>query len=101
GIRDKLVTGVQTCALPISAAERMGIQPVVDLKVNGGERADVAVGDAVTLTALIGVPPAPGTVVAATWDFEGAGTYPDAADLGNRSEERRGGKEGRAGGARR
>jgi len=70
-----------------SAAERKGIQPVVHLKVNGGERAEVAVGEAVTFTTLIEVPPAPGRVVSAKWDFEGVGTYPDAAELGDPTSE--------------
>ncbi len=73
--------------VPASAAERRGIQPVVDLEVNGGERAEVAAGEAVTFTAQIQVPPAPGTVVSAKWDFEGVGTYPDAAALGGPTSE--------------
>jgi hypothetical protein len=73
--------------VPASAPERKGIQPVVDLKVNGGERAEVAVGEAVTFTAQIGVPPAPGRVVSAKWDFEGVGTYPDTAELGDPTSE--------------
>ena len=73
--------------VPASAAERKGIQPVVHLEVNGGERAEVAVGEAVTFTAQIEVPPAPGKVVSAKWDFEGVGTYPDAAELGDPTPE--------------
>ena len=73
--------------VPASAAERRGIQPVVHLKVNGGERAEVAAGEAVTFTAQIEVPPAPGKVVSAKWDFEGVGTYPDAAELGDPTSE--------------
>jgi hypothetical protein len=60
---------------------------VVDLEVNGGERAVVATGEAVTFTARIGVPPAPGLVVSAEWDFEGVGRYPDAAELGDPTPE--------------
>jgi hypothetical protein len=41
------------------------------------------VGEAVSFIAAIGVPPAPGNVVSAKWDFEGSGTYSDAADLGD------------------
>jgi hypothetical protein len=67
--------------LPASAAERKGIQPVVHLKVNGGERAEVRVDEAVTFTAQIEVPPSRGSVVSAKWDFEGVGTYPDGAEL--------------------
>jgi hypothetical protein len=73
--------------VPASAPERKGIQPVVHLKVNGGERAEVAVGEAVTFTAQIEVPPAPGKVVSAKWDFQGVGTYPDTAELPDLSSE--------------
>jgi hypothetical protein len=65
----------QVC-LPPTAAERKGIQPVVTLKANGGERAEVAVGEPVEFTADIEVPPGAGTVVDARWDFEGLGNYP-------------------------
>ena len=73
--------------MPASAAERKGIQPVVHLRVNGGERADVAIGEPVTFTAQIEVPSAPGQVVSAKWDFEGLGSYPDAAELGDPTSE--------------
>jgi hypothetical protein len=73
--------------VPASAAERKGIQPVVHLEVNGAERAEVSVGEAVTFTATIEVPPAPGKVVSAEWDFEGVGTYPDAVELGEPTSE--------------
>jgi hypothetical protein len=62
--------------VPPTAAERKGIQPVVELKANGNERADVAVGESVEFTAVIEVPPGTGSVVSAEWDFEGAGDYP-------------------------
>ena len=67
--------------------ERKGIQPVVHLKVNGGHRAEVAVGEAVTFIAQIEVPPAPGKVVSAAWDFEGVGTYPDAVEFDDPTSE--------------
>ena len=60
---------------------------MVHLEVNGGKRAEVAVGDAVTFSAKIEVPPAPGDVVSADWDFEGVGTYADAAELGDPTSE--------------
>jgi hypothetical protein len=62
--------------VPPTAAERKGIQPVIDVKANGGERADVAVGDTVEFSAVIEVPPGTGSVVSAEWDFEGDGKYP-------------------------
>jgi hypothetical protein len=73
--------------VPESAGERKGIQPVVRLTVNGSERAEVAVGEAVTFMARIEVPAAPGRVVSAQWDFEGTGTYPDSAGLGDPTSE--------------
>lgn len=68
--------------VPATARQRRGIQPVVTLEVNAGERADVAVGQPVTFTARIQAPPRAGKVVAAEWDFEGVGNYPVAAQLG-------------------
>ena len=67
--------------VPANAAERKGIQPVVELNVNGGQLAEVAVGQPVTFTATIETPPKTGKIVAAEWDFEGAGNYPDAEKL--------------------
>jgi hypothetical protein len=69
--------------VPASSTERKGIQPLIHLNVNGRERAEAAVGEAVTFTAQIEVPPASGRVVSAKWDFEGVGTCPDAADVGD------------------
>jgi len=73
--------------VPATAAERKGIQPVVEVKANGGERADVAIGEKVEFSAVIEVPPGAGTVVGAEWDFEGAGDYPVAEqfDFSNNS----------------
>jgi hypothetical protein len=73
--------------VPQSAAERKGIQPVIHLTVNGSERAEVAAGEVVTFIARIEVPPAPGRVVSASWDFEGTGTYLDAAAVGEPASE--------------
>ncbi len=68
--------------VPGDAADRKGIQPVVELKVNGGTMTEVAVGEQVRLDATIEVPPNAGDVIAAEWDFEGLGTYPFSAELG-------------------
>jgi hypothetical protein len=62
--------------VPPTAAERRGIQPVVTVTANGGARAKVSVGEPVTFSAVVEVPPDAGRVVAAAWDFEGAGTFP-------------------------
>ena len=67
--------------IPATASERKGIQPVVDLTVNGGKRVDAQVGKPVTFTGKIDVPPHAGKVVSADWDFDGAGTFPLAGKL--------------------
>jgi hypothetical protein len=68
--------------VPPTADERKGLQPVVTLTVNGGERADISVGDTVTFRVNIKVPPGAGKVVIAEWDFEGVGNYPVPANIG-------------------
>lgn len=67
--------------VPATAAERRGVQPVVELKADGGVRAEVKVGEPVAFTATIETPPGAGSVVAAEWDFEGVGDYPLAAAI--------------------
>jgi hypothetical protein len=63
-------------SLPPTAADRGGIQPVVQATANGTSRAEVKVGETVTLEVHAEVPAGAGTVVAAAWDFDGSGTYP-------------------------
>ena len=48
--------------LATTAAERRGIQPVVTLRADGGERADVRVGETVAFEARAEVPPDAGTL---------------------------------------
>ena len=67
--------------VPPTAAERMGVQPVVTLTTNGGDRADVTVGETVQFSAIIETPPGTGSVVSAEWDFEGTGDYAVAQQL--------------------
>jgi len=67
--------------VPDTAVARAGIQPVVNLTVNGGERAEVAVGQELTFAGTISVPPGTGAVVAADWDFDGKGTYPVSSSI--------------------
>jgi hypothetical protein len=66
-----------------TARGRKGIQPVVAVTANGGARADVAVGEEVEFSALVDVPPGAGTIVAAEWDFEGGGDFPDVVPFDN------------------
>jgi hypothetical protein len=64
--------------VPKSAVLRGGIQPVVDLTVDGADRIDVAAGKTVTFKATIQVPPGAGKVVDAEWDFAGSGNFTPA-----------------------
>jgi hypothetical protein len=75
----KIVDG--QVVVPEAAAERKGVQPVITVKANGQARADVAVGQPVTLTAAIDLPPQAGRIVLAEWDLDGSGSYPVKADL--------------------
>ena len=68
--------------VPPTAGERRGVQPVVALSANGGVRAQVGVGQPVTFSAVIETPENTGKVVAAEWDFEGAGDFPVKEALG-------------------
>lgn len=76
--------------LPQTAAERKGVQPVVTMKVRGGVRTEVQVGEAVDFTATIEVPEGAGSIVGAKWDFEGTGNYPvvESLDSNNSSLSR-------------
>ncbi len=59
-----------------SADRRGGVQPVVTLTVDGGDRADVAPGTEVTLRAGAAAPPGTGQVVSVEWDLDGTGAFP-------------------------
>ncbi len=61
--------------VPARATQRGGIQPVVDLTVNGADHIDVVAGQRVTFKARIQAPPATGKVVALEWDLNGTGTF--------------------------
>jgi hypothetical protein len=61
--------------VPAKASERNGVQPTVEVTVNGAKRAHVAVGELAEFAAFIEVPLGAGTVVVAEWDFDGSGDY--------------------------
>jgi hypothetical protein len=61
---------------PADAAQRGGVQPIVRLTANGGARADVKVGEAVTFEGFAEVPPATGALVAAEMDFLSEDIWP-------------------------
>lgn len=67
---------------PDEAAQRLGIQPVVRVLANGGQRATVKAGEEVVLSATVDIPPNAGALVRAEWDFDGQGEYPLSLDLG-------------------
>ena len=67
--------------VPVTAEKRKGIQPVIDLKANGSERAETGAGHEVTFEATIEVPPGTGKVVSAEWDFAGTGDFPVKAEI--------------------
>jgi hypothetical protein len=67
--------------VPADASRRRGIQPVVSLTVDGGVRADVAVGDVVTFRSTAQVPERAGAIVTVEWDFDGAGSFPVAESI--------------------
>jgi len=62
--------------LAATAAERRGVQPVVQARANGAIRAEVKVGEPVTLTMHAEVPPGKGGIITAKWDVDGSGSYP-------------------------
>lgn len=61
--------------IPEKAKERRGIQPVVELNVEGEKCAKVRVGETVVLTAEIELPDGAGTVEEVRWDFEGTNCF--------------------------
>jgi len=67
--------------VPSTAAARRGVQPVVTLTVNDGERAAAAVGGVVTFRATAEAPPGTGLIVALEWDFDESGRFAEAADV--------------------
>jgi hypothetical protein len=63
-------------SVPPDAASRKGIQPVVTLRVNGGECTKVSVGETVRFSGKATVPPGTGKLTTAEWSFEGEADYP-------------------------
>ena len=62
--------------VPPTAAERGGIQPVIEARANGGVRAETSVNRPVKFSALVEVPSNTGKIVSLEWDFEGNGDFP-------------------------
>jgi hypothetical protein len=66
----------QRFTLAPTASERGGVQPVVEASANGARRAEVSVGEPVSLTVHATTPAGGGTVTRVEWDFDGTGTFP-------------------------
>ena len=64
--------------VPVDAATRRGIQPVVSLTVDGGQRGAGATGHEFTFRAVAEVPEGTGVIVAVAWDFDGSGSFSEA-----------------------
>ena len=62
--------------VPPTAAERLGVQPVVRLLVAGADRADVAPGEPVRVDAAVDLPPGGGTVVEAAFAIDDGDWHP-------------------------
>jgi hypothetical protein len=75
----------QVIVAPADSA-RGGIQPVVTLTVNDGDRADVRVGEAVEFQAVAQAPPGTGFIVSVEWDFDGKGAYLERTDVTPQSD---------------
>jgi hypothetical protein len=73
-------------SVPEEAPLRKGIQPVVNLKANGSERADARPGEEVHFEAEVELPPDTGKLVSAEWSFEGEENYPVKGFFSNMDE---------------
>jgi hypothetical protein len=62
-------------AIPARAAERRGVQPVVELTVDGGNRSEVGVGETVLFRVRAEAVPGTGKIVSVEWDFKGTGEF--------------------------
>lgn len=61
-----------------TAAERQGLQPVVAARVEGGDRAEAAVGKTLTFEVEAEATPHGGAIRSVAWDFDGSGTFAEA-----------------------
>src|SRR5206468_5898848 len=98
GIRDLIVTGVQTCALPILRAAAIAGDAGVKVEILD-ERMIAELGMGLLLGVARGSSEPPRLMVF-RYDPPGAPAKPLLGLVGKRSEERRVGKEWRARGAR-
>jgi hypothetical protein len=84
------IDSMNQVAQPLSATDRMGLQPVIQLRANGGDRADVGILQPVDLAATIEMPPTTGKILQYSWTIERQGVAPvnePATVLGNPTEK--------------
>jgi hypothetical protein len=82
------MTADKELVLPAAAAERGGVQPVVELRVGDGQRIEVKPGTEVSFEGSAEVPTGGGTIVEAEIDFESTDTWPFQADAADGSSDR-------------
>lgn len=70
-----------------SAAIRGGIQPVVSLTADGAEQVEIDRGTSVALSGTIASPPGTGTIISASWDFDGDETIDRTVELPDEPRE--------------
>lgn len=66
--------------LPARAADRHGLQPVVNFTIDGGSRAVVGVNQPVKLAARLEMPPGTGMIVQYYWTIDGTEDAPTLVD---------------------
>jgi hypothetical protein len=65
-------------SIPSETSQRIGLQPVITLKANDGEKASIISGSTVLFTANIYVPDKEGSLLSAEWVFDDSkGPQPD------------------------
>ena len=64
--------------VPAEARQRLGIQPVVSLTVDGAARGTAPVAGTVTFRATAEAPREAGVIVSVEWDFDGSGRFSEA-----------------------
>ena len=71
--------------VPAAAIDRRGVQPVLELAIDGADSVSVRTGEPVVITATA-TAPGTGRIVDIEWDLDGSGVY--AGDSGTRVDER-------------
>lgn len=67
--------------VPLSAAERGGVQPVAKLTANSRSHTEVSPGATVLLMLTAATPPRSGEIVTVEWDLDGDGIYDTAVTI--------------------